>query len=197
MFTCRSHSRHAKCLICHALPSASVHSSASMISSQAQHLGFNVSAWCLPQYSLPSLQKYIRSTSSCLHTQQTKQAGCQRADGPARLAATAISPAAIGLLHSRHPAPWGLSSWLACPRPSASRFRCAANTLSSRFSSSVSPLQYRASLSCGGSCCSSCFTRSRSPALPAYGILSSGSALKYRCTCDTWREKMVIKSNML
>lgn len=166
-----------------------------MISSQAQHLGFNVSAWCLPQYNLPSFQKYIRSTSSCLHTQQTKQAGCQRADGPARLAATAISPAAIGLLHSRHPAPWGLSSWLACPRPSASRFRCAANTLSSLFSSSVSPLQYRASLSCGGSCCSSCFTRSRSPALPAYGILSSGSALKYRCTCDTWREKMVIKSN--
>lgn len=124
----------------------------------------------------------MRSTRSWRHTQQTKQAGCQRAEGPARLAATAISPVAIGLVHSRHPLVCGLSNWLACPLPSASRFRCAANTLNSRFSSSDRPLQYLASLSCGGSCWSSCLTLSRSPALPVYGIFSSGRLLKYRCT---------------
>lgn len=38
------------------------------------------------------------------------------------------------------------------------------------------------SLSCGGSCWRSCFTRYRSPTLLTYGTLSSGTAEKYKWT---------------
>ena len=68
------------------------------------------------------------------------------------------------------------------PRPSASRFLCAENRRSSLRSSSERLWQYRTSLSWGGSWCSSCRTRYRSPTEFTYGTLSSGSAEKYTCT---------------
>lgn len=46
------------------------------------------------------------------------------------------------------------------------------------------------SLSCGGNCCKSCFTRYRSPTLFTYGILSSGIAEKYKWTCNETTEIM-------
>ena len=65
------------------------------------------------------------------------------------------------------------------PRPRASRFLRELKRRSSRFSSSLSPLQYRASLSCGGNWWRSCFIRYFSPTLLMYGILSSGRELMY------------------
>lgn len=63
-----------------------------LTSSQAEHLGFSVSAWCRPQYSWLSLQKYMRSTSISLQTRHAKHAGCHAVLDPTRLAVTAMSP---------------------------------------------------------------------------------------------------------
>lgn len=61
-------------------------------SSQAEHLGFRVSAWWRPQYKRPALQKYTRSTKSSRQTAHLKHPGCQLAVGPALAAQTPMSP---------------------------------------------------------------------------------------------------------
>lgn len=76
------------------------------------------------------------------------------------------------------------SSCFGVPLPRASRLRCCEKRRNSRRSSSCKALQYRASLSCGGNWCRSCFIRWRSPTLFTYGTFASGMPLKYKWTCE-------------